>query len=482
MTTLSDFMSQNHTNEINPSAINNGKCVLPKTTLNEVIQLSAEFPISFPILSAKCESLKKIVSGEFLERNIQSVYPIIHEKILILYTNFLCHKRKFGSKVEKEVYKDMTVVDLVDRLLKKRAICFVGVMDAWKLRDGKEGVGDWEAIGTDDETILQLKDYLSYDEIKLSAFLSVSSYTYFINDGSRQNRGILEEDRTKVEDEGIIMGLIGARLVKRNIMEYQDIVIDKEQNIVKNGYGSTSAASINLMYSEFYNKINMTYSEFLNSEHNIDYINFKWLQNDDYFDNLTFSKRISLTLDTFLLEANTRAKKYINKFAYVHLVGIGLGVWMKSTHQLDVFTRTVSQRIISLGTHLNNISDVDLSYIQAISCGNYNSGDKIPIEGHPNGGINIYLTKNRPHTRLKNIHAGKLRVVSYAWDANAFPGNEYWSGSLQSTSGAAAACSTQVTELHNPYINKMLCGANLHIATAEDGVIHIDHFLKSINK
>ncbi|XP_022921142.2 uncharacterized protein [Onthophagus taurus] len=479
MMSLEDFMSQNHKNTIKPSKINNGKCVMPTTTLNEVIQLSAKFPISFPIDSAKCESLKKVVSDEILERNIRSVYPIIHEKVLILYKDFLSHKRKFGSKIEKTIYKDMTVVDLVDRLLKKRAITFVGVMDAWKLRDGKEGIGDWESIGTDDETNLKLKNYLSYDEIKLSAFLSVSSYTYFINDGNRRNKGILEEDRTKIEDEGIIMGLIGTRLVKRNVMEYQDIIIDKEQNVAGNGYGPTFAPTINSMYAGFYDKINMTYREFLSSEFNKDSVNFKMLGNDNYFDNLTYSKRISLTVDTFLIEANTRAKQS-NKFAYVHLVGIGLGVWMKSTHQLDVFTRTVSQRIISLGAHLHNISDVDLSYIQAVSCGNYNSGDKIPIEGHPNGGINIYLTKNQPHVRLQEMHVGKLKVVSYAWDANAFPGNEYWFGSLQSSSDPAAACSTQVTELHNPYVNKMLCGANLHIATAESGVIHVDHYLKSI--
>ncbi|KAJ8955906.1 hypothetical protein NQ318_005454 [Aromia moschata] len=63
---------------------------------------------------------------------------------------------------------------------------------------------------------------------------------------------------------------------------------------------------------------------------------------------------------------------------------------------------------------------------------------------------------------------GKLLVVSYAWDGNALPGNEYWSGKLGSSGDSAAASSTQITELHNPHINPLVCGNNLRVITAEE--------------
>jgi hypothetical protein len=36
--------------------------------------------------------------------------------------------------------------------------------------------------------------------------LSVSSHTCFVNDGNRRNEGVFEEDRKKVEEDGVIIG------------------------------------------------------------------------------------------------------------------------------------------------------------------------------------------------------------------------------------------------------------------------------------
>lgn len=56
-------------------------------------------------------------------------------------------------------------------------------------------------------------------------------------------------------------------------------------------------------------------------------------------------------------------------------------------------------------------------------------------------------------------------MVSYAWDGNSLPGNEFWGGSLHTSSDPAAACSTQVAELHNRHINPKVSVAGLRIAT-----------------
>jgi hypothetical protein len=62
-------------------------------------------------------------------------------------------------------------------------------------------------------------------------------------------------------------------------------------------------------------------------------------------------------------------------------------------------------------------------------------------------GIHILFSKRPPHSKLSEPEdAGKLLVVSYAWDGNALPGNEFWMGKLSSTGDSAAACSTQVRQ------------------------------------
>lgn len=59
-----------------------------------------------------------------------------------------------------------------------------------------------------------------------------------------------------------------------------------------------------------------------------------------------------------------------------------------------------------------------------------------------------------------------------------FAGNEFWVGSLETSGDPAAACSTQIAELHNSKINPRACGASLHVASAEHGILHISDYAK----
>ena len=97
---------------------------------------------------------------------------------------------------------------------------FVGAQDKYILRDDpdkKEGMtastskkgksnrmiqssgsGGFDTIGTDRESApLLMSEYMSYDEMKISALLATCSPTSVINDGDRKNRGTPMEDKSK---------------------------------------------------------------------------------------------------------------------------------------------------------------------------------------------------------------------------------------------------------------------------------------------
>ncbi len=46
----------------------------------------------------------------------------------------------------------------------------------------------------------------------------------------------------------------------------------------------------------------------------------------EYFNKMTYKRRVEMSAETMLAEANARAKRE-GKKAYVHVVGLGLGVW-----------------------------------------------------------------------------------------------------------------------------------------------------------
>lgn len=507
--------SSKETNELLQQCLNESDPE-PSPEVEEVIMKSKEFPIPFPIESIRLQKLRERRPVECLKKNIASTYLIVHERVLLLIMHFLVYKREFGSTIEKNLYKKMSVTEFVDRVLKKRAITFMNKNDQYKLITGEEDTEGWESVGTlQQKPPLVLENVLSYDEMKISSMIYVSGHTAFINNGNRQNRGIINED--DIEKYGVIIGLIGPRLKRTGCMEQQDMLLDSKQNCSEHGYGEhvAPATCLNVlrtsyvrnvhngrqmyrqMWSEFYQIQNYTYEELTSNVEIRTNATKQELYTDRYvqlpnreeiFDNEVYYKRLSVAFDSALLDANNRAE-VISKMAFCNIVGIGLGVWRISDHQRDVFVLSVLERVNQLLKKdlLQSVATVNMAFIKpsetvaALFSKNMNTSVKsifLEYDKHPKGGIKVKLENREPSAKLSGEHEGELLVTTYPWDGNAHPGNEFWIGSLAGSGDPAAACSTQISELHNAHINTALRASNLMVV-GQYGLLPLQMLFKS---
>lgn len=230
-----------------------------------------------------------------------------------------------------------------------------------------------------------------------------------------------------IEREGVVIGLIGPRFQRPGFMEYQDIVISPKQNIKELGYGqrvdNIQSAEYRKVWEKFYeepsflyHKVKKNKKRFCNIQEN----------SKDIFDSVVLKKRLTISFDTLLLEAQERAAR-LNKQAYVHIVGIGLGVWRIAAQQTEIFLETFHQRVKHLLPKLNNIGVLHFSWFGKNEWGDLKHNGFITSDAHPLGGIRTMLINRNPADKLQEPEfKNMLLVISYAWDANALPGNEFW--------------------------------------------------------
>ncbi|XP_069687866.1 uncharacterized protein [Periplaneta americana] len=467
-------------------------------TVKELMDNSRQFPRKFPIETMRCSTLmtQTHVKKDLMEKNANSAYPLLHETALFLYIRFLEHKKKHGIGPEKTLYASMGLLEFVQRLLEKRSVTFFAKNDKYLLLSGEQGISGWEAVGSEHETTpLFLSNCLSYDEMKLSALLSVSSWSYFINEGTRDNKGVPQKNTQSFTTRGIIIGLIGARLKRIELMEWQEVLITKTQNTKVKGYGAAPASgstqltsererslSWRQLWADFYGiKPHLLLFEDIvklrKSGNKAALTRYRELNRDRLFDNVAYKKRMVVSIETLLFEAEARAVAQ-GTTAYIHVVGIGLGVWRASEHQEKEFLDAFASCLRRLRPVLQHVSDINFAWFKEQM--NAETWKGITESNETGSGIRIMFSKRPPHSKLSDPEdADKLLVVSYAWDGNALPGNEFWLGKLGSTGDSAAASSTQITELHNPHINKnKVSGANLHIASEKWGILHISEYVR----
>jgi hypothetical protein len=387
-----------------------------------------EFPLKHKTTDEEIHSLNK------------ESYPItIKNKIITLLTDFLDYKNKYGNDIEKEVYKKLDVSSFLTRIIKDRPLTFMGRGDKWLLKSGEAGYGRFVDIGTEKQKgELVLSKYMSYEELEISVFISMSNLTRFINNGSRQNMGKVGH----CEDQGIYIAQVGARFEERFRMEWKHMIIDPEQNTWANGYGKDNPNPKLKMWAKFYDVDYFPlFTEITESDRYIPIPgNRSFL-----FDTEIYSKRIQVNAHAFLKEANIRSKKS-NKKAFCHVVGLGLGVWQ--IHKI--------QEEITIKVYLDLLRKLDLN-IDTLYFGWFYKPEWFRM-GMING-INIQFGKREPAEDLNNPEL--LLVANYAWDSNSYPGNEYWMGYLKCSGDPAAACCSLISYTQNPDINKLLVGNNV---------------------
>ncbi|KAF4547406.1 Hypothetical protein D9617_43g040220 [Elsinoe fawcettii] len=361
------------------------------------------------------------VTEEDVKHYIESTRIIVHPKVLKIANDFLTFKKIHGTTKEKHVYStqiDWNAERLMIRLIKQRPLVFYMPSDKTLLRTHRDiasAVSEWDRVGTDNESsAIKMEDYMTYEEMMISSLIGVSGYTPFINDGNRYNRGKFEDPQS-TQPEGVQVGLVGARFERYGRM---DSVYASES---RPGPKTFPFAS--------------------------------YFPGDNF--EQRYKSRIAMTIDTLLLEADSRGLE-AQKKAYVHVVGLGLGVWAIHEDQprwyIEVFTERLAKlKLASIHTLEFAWIDVDPSTRDAV------------VSAANKAGITSIFNRRAPSARLPD--PSLLLVASYAWDSNAYPGNEYYLGALASSGDPAAACSTAISETHNPEVNTWML-ENIHLFDA----------------
>jgi len=417
---------------------NTYKNIAPFTALLKKIDA---FPSHFPTVDNRIRT----IAGTNVKKQARIVeqaatsYPLMNITLLYLMKDFLTYKLLSGTAIEKELYAGMSVYDLINRLLTKRPLMFITSADIYLLITGQTGVGGFELIGTSaQQAPLILANYLSYDEMAISALIGVSVPTYFINNGNRTNMGILSTTYN-YELEGVYIALVGARFEKPNYMDWELIVVTptRDQQL-------KSQAGWFAIWSIFYQNIFETYKQ---AQYNRTgrYIKFMSGGQVCYFDTIMYKKRMAVPIYLFLRDANIRGV-LANKKVYGHVVPLGLGAWQIVSQQgqllVDAYTDVLSQM---QADEIPNVSDLDFS--------SFPSGLQWNALRKNIQGINIIVSTRNPADKLIRNNVGKLLVAQYEWNSNSFPGNEYWFGLLSRSADPAAACCSTLAELQNPDIN-----------------------------
>ena len=431
-------------------------------TFDELVERSAALPYAIPTSANRISRLAHRKAE--VEEHARGVRPVVHREVASLIDALLDHKRRAGSAAERTIHASMDRVGFVTRLLSCRPLAFLTGADAYRLRDGTTGDGGFDAIGTDRQRApLTLEGLLSYDEMAVSALVGVSVPTHFINTGDRHNAARPAEPGS-FERRGVYVGLVGARFERRRLMEWRHMMVDPAQNRTDEGYGPEAdpndpRTELSRIWARFYGlPCFPLYDEAAADRSG----RFLPLSGGLLLDTEVYCRRMRMSVEPFLLDADRRAAEAGTR-AYVHAVGLGLGVWAVHPRQAHLMTDVYAE--VLRDHRLSHVADIDFSWFgDAHRCGGVAHDHHVTDNGNR---VRVHFSRRDPAERLTGSDRGKLLVAMYAWDSNAFPGNEYWMGSLAASGDPAAACCSTIPELQNPDVNPNVCGQSAAVYGAD---------------
>jgi Domain of unknown function (DUF4804) len=421
-------------------------------------------------------------------QHAQSVNVGISPKLAEGLLNFATYMCEQGSHEEKEIYKNIALPNLVHRYFSCRPLAAYGI------RDLKTGEYLKEQFLFRDNTMslvlkgkpmpahITLTDYISPDEIMWSSLLSLSSWTCCINSGSRKNVGHPNQGGVPYKKEIVFVGVVGPRFEVSNEFDWKLMVITKDQNTAQNGYGVSHCNNGALgIWEKFYNTKFPTYEEA--ETHRKEHANeqrFVPVGNptDNYLFNVpVYKQRVEIAAESFFTDGSARAST-AGTLAYLHVVGLGIGLWA-------IDKKKQEQWMLEKYAHMIRNNKYRAKGIGAINFSWFDPSEEIKKEliqiGLDND-IVIWFSKKDPAAqdpidkadlgeelfnewmnRLERLGSslpsylkGMITVAMYAWDGNAYPGNEYWLGALDSSGDPAAACCSTITQTQNILVNPFL--------------------------
>lgn len=429
---------------------------LPSTVIQPVGQCHAELVWPLQQLPYRLPSFEHDVPNplydyslrhaESLRRLGDEASVLVHRQTIALMGEYLTLIARCGNAVERRIYARLTPNALVLRLLSCRPLTFWLPQDNYVLKTRQKGDGGFERIGSEDERPpLIFEQLISYDEMALSALMSVAVPTPFFNDGARNNRGRPGVAPT-YPFNGVYTAVVGARFEKECCMEHAHMVVTPQQNSCDNGYGADATgrrAEVLRMWARFYG--HPYFPDWKEAQRNSGlYVALPGC----LFNPEIYKKRMRMSIEPFLLDADSQARKLSSANgserirAYVHVVGLGVGAWaLEQTVQTDLMLQVYQDLLEEC--EFNCIGTLDFSWF----------GDSCNRSLVRHARIRIVFSRRSP---ADPVGSDDVLVAMYAWDGNAYPGNEYWDSHLDNSGDPAAACCSAIPILQNPDLNPRL--------------------------
>lgn len=297
---------------------------------------------------------------------------------------------------------------------------------------------------------------INYDEVLFSSLLLVSSPTKFYNDCNRYNEG-KTDNAIPHHEKGIIIGVVGPRFEKENLMDYKFMIVKKGHNKKPEFKNPIESILYNYYFTD-----DMPWKNFdlaFKDKDRYEFFTKKINENtttEACFDKYVYRKRLRLVALPYFADANERAQQKDTK-AYVHVPGWGLGAWMAYKDQSKVFLQEILNLITEMfeNGRITHISDIYFEFLSVEDDQFDEILQKVPEDVKE--AINFTSGKIPPASKTISLKLNgekeKLLVLSYPWDGNSYPGNEYWIGNLTESGDPAAASCSDIADLQNPEIN-----------------------------